>query len=138
MTAGEIAFSSKAESSSRVCSVLSGASEIVSALRFPAPHPGRRSISSGRVVPITTTGTSVAQPTKCSMKSRRSSSAQCRSSKSKHERQPLGERLEEARPRRERLPALVTRLVGVVVQPDQRPQVTLDPTCLGRLEHGFD
>ena len=75
----------------------------MSALRLPPPQPGRRSSSSGRAVQTTRIGTSVAQSTRWSMKSRRPSSAQWMSSKTSTRGRGLGQRLEEAAPRRERL-----------------------------------
>ena len=61
----------------------SGASESVSAFVLPPPQAGRRDSSSGRAVPTTSSGTRVAQSTRWSTKSRRPSSAQWRSSKTR-------------------------------------------------------
>ena len=81
-----------------VSSSESGASEIVSAFRFPPPQPGRRSSSSGRAQQTTSSGTPATRSTSPSTKSRRPSSAHCRSSNTSTSRAPLRERFEEATP----------------------------------------
>ena len=72
---------SSAAISRAVSSSARGWSEIVVALAFPPPHDWRRSNSSGRAVPTTSSGTFRSQSTRSSTKSSRPSSAQCMSSK---------------------------------------------------------
>ena len=100
-----------------VSSSESGESEIVSAFGLPPPQPGRRSSSSGRAVQTTSSGTPPAQSTRWSTKSSRSSSAQCRSSKTSTSGRSLGERLEEAPPGRERLAARSPPRLAVAARP---------------------
>ena len=59
-----------------------------------------------------------------------------------HGRMPLGECLEEAPPRRERLVASVAPALLLRAHPDQAPQLCLDPARLARvgdeIRHGVD
>ena len=66
--------------SAAVCSSESGESASVVAFSLPPPQAGRRSRSSGRAVPTTSSGTSASQSTSSSTKSSSVSSAQWRSS----------------------------------------------------------
>ena len=76
----------------------------VTRVRFrPVPRLGRRSTSSERAKPKTSTGRSRTQSTRCSRKSRSPSSASCRSSTSSRTGLAPGESLEEASPAGEQL-----------------------------------
>ena len=92
----------------------------------------------GCAVQTTRSGTPSTQSTRPSTKSSSPSSAQWRSSKTSTIGAALGDRLEEAPPRGERLAALVTALLDPA-EPDERAEVAIDPATLAlvgdRLEH---
>ena len=100
-----------------------GASEMVSAFRLPPPQSGRRSNSSGRAVATTSSGTSVTQPTRSSMKSSSSSLAQWTSSNTS----TVGRCSASASTKRRHAPKLSSRAPVSATQSDQRPQPLLDP-----------
>ena len=80
VSTGSTLRSSRACRSRLASSLVSGESEIVVALRLPPPQAARRSKSSGRAVQRSRSGTCPLQSRRCSRKSNRASSAQCRSS----------------------------------------------------------
>ena len=95
--------------------------------RFPPPHPGRRSSSSGRAVPMTRSGASAHPVDEVVDEVEQVVVGPVQVLEDEHERPTFGQGLEEPSPGGEGFVETLGARIGFPREADQRPHVAFDP-----------